>query len=930
MRSVFMKVLSVILVIFMLMTFATSCGKQDKQGEATEKATDPEVDKNDNGDKESISKPLGDRVPYDLGKIPLARRAASEGMVLLKNEDSALPLMPEDNVALIGDGVNNLYGGGTGSGSMKVDTVNLLDGMKTKQGENKLTLNKELVSSYSRRYDYVPSYSDLKTASKVSDTAVYTICRLAGEGGDRSSTAGDYRLSVNEKTMLDNLVSVGFEKIIVVLNVGGVIDTTSLLAYPQVKAILLSWQPGQYAGDAIADVLVGDVNPSGKLVDTFAKKYADYPSSKNFNVSTDHVDYTEDIFVGYRYFETFDPNYDTVNFEFGFGLSYTTFEYSDISFGVGEDEISVSVKVTNTGGVSGKESVQLYFSAPQGKLGKPAKELCAFAKTDLLEPGTSQILTMTVDIEELSSYDDVGKVQRSAYVIEAGEYEFLLGSSVKNVTSVGKYTVAENVITRQLSEQLPARLLNKRLLADGSYEDVFSDHAIEVLTSRSDRVCIEAPEEIIRFEELYEHPELMDSFLAQLTPHQMIDMCYGNAASLAGGTGGIGYVFEYGIPSVETADGPAGLRITNPCTAWPVATLLACTWDTDLLYEIGEQIGAEAKREGVEVWLAPAVNIHRDPLCGRNFEYYSEDPFLSGMMAASITNAVQKNGVGVCIKHFVGNEKEGNRNNSDSRMSERALREIYLRPFEIAIKEADPWMMMSSYNYVNGVETAESYALMTEILRNEWGYGGVVCTDWGNNSELYRELLAGNDVKMPNAEIAATVKAYDDGILTRAVLEEHAERIVRLLLKFNKKLEPYDEAPAIDISDIVPTVIRSVDYIGTNGGKTERCEDIGGTANTTNNDRGRYIYYKINVATEGEYQVKLRIASPEGKGGFDVLVDGEMLASFKNTEATGGWQKWIESKEVLTLTLPKGEHLLKLSFTESAMNLNTMTFIPVK
>ena len=437
-------------------------------------------------------------MPYDPGKIPLARRAASEGMVLLKNEDSALPLMPEDNVALIGDGVNNLYGGGTGSGSMKVATVNLLDGMKTKQGENKLTLNKELVSSYSRRYDYVPSYSDLKTASKVSDTAVYTICRLAGEGGDRSSTAGDYRLSVNEKTMLDNLVSVGFEKIIVVLNVGGVIDTTSLLAYPQVKAILLSWQPGQYAGDAIADVLVGDVNPSGKLVDTFAKKYSDYPSSKNFNVSTDHVDYTEDIFVGYRYFETFDPNYDTVNFEFGFGLSYTTFEYSDVSFGVGEDEISVSVKVTNTGGVSGKESVQLYFSAPQGKLGKPAKELCAFAKTDLLEPGTSQILTMTVDIEELSSYDDVGKVQRSAYVIEAGEYEFLLGSSVKNVTSVGKYTVAENVITRQLSEQLPARLLNKRLLADGSYEDVFSDHEIEVLTSCSDRVCVEAPEEIIR------------------------------------------------------------------------------------------------------------------------------------------------------------------------------------------------------------------------------------------------------------------------------------------------------------------------------------------------------------------------------------------------------------------------------------------------
>lgn len=894
--------------------------------EATDNTDAPDEDDGGETAPEQPEIPDSPRAPLYTDSLSISRAAASEGMVLLKNEDGALPLTYDDKVAVIGDGVNKLVGGGGGSGSMPVATVSLLNGMKTKHSEEKIQLNAELAVAYGKDYNYAPSQDDLKRAVETSDKIVYTITRSAGEGSDRTAQEGDYYLSRNEISTLKSLVDLGAEEIIVVLNVGGVIDTTRLLAYPQVKAILLAWQPGQYGGDAIADVLVGDVNPSGKLVDTFAKSYDDYPSSENFSESGGYVNYTEDIFVGYRYFETFDPGYDKVNFEFGFGLSYTEFEYSNEKFDIVDGKIEVSVRVTNVGDVTGMESVQLYFSAPQGLLGKTAKQLCGFAKTYGLAPGDSQTLRMSVDIADLASYDDVGKVKKSAYVLEEGEYDFFIGSSVKNVSLVGTYLNNDTVIVEQLSEQLPARLLEKRLLADGTYENVYSDYQIEPLTSRSDRECASKPSEKIYFDELYESPELMDSFLAQLTPEQLIRLCYGQTASLAGGTGAIGDCFEYSIPKIETADGPAGLRITDAGTAFPIGTLLACSWSSELLAKVGEEIAKEAKEKGVDIWLAPALNIHRDVLCGRNFEYYSEDPYLTGMLASAITTAVQEGGVGVCIKHFVGNEKEVNRNSSDSRMSERALREIYLRPFQIAIEEADPWMIMSSYNLVNGVETAESYSLLTEILRNEWGYEGVVCTDWNNNTELYRELLAGNDVKMPTANAANAISAYNNGTLTRAVLEDHAERILKLIMKLNKTLYSRN---TIEISSEESTTFKSVDFSYTNGGGQEKCEDIDGTLNTTYNDAGREIFYTINVNRSGSYQLKVRIASPEGKGAFDIYADDVLVGAFRNTESTGDWQVWKESSEVLTLTLAEGEHILKLRFTENGMNFNTLTFTPI-
>ena len=858
--------------------------------------------------------------------LPLSRAAASEGMVLLKNEDSVLPLKSNDRVAIIGNGVNGLIGGGGGSGSMPVTTVRFLEGMKTKHSEDKLKLNSELAVAYSKDKDYSPSQEELKHAVETSDKVIYTITRNSGEGSDRSEKEGDYYLSRDEIVTLKNLVDFGAEEIIVVLNVGSVIDTTRLLVYPQVKAILLAWYPGQYGGLAISDVLVGDVNPSGKLVDTFAKSYDDYPSAENFLQSNDYVEYTEDIFVGYRYFETFDPEYKNVNFEFGFGLSYTEFEYSNETFDIVDDKIEASVTVTNVGNTVGMESVQLYFAAPQGALGKPAKQLCGFAKTYGLAPGGSQTLRMSVDIADLASYDDTGKIKKSAYVLEAGEYDLFIGSSIKNVDLLGTYNIDETIIVEELTEQLPATLIEKRLLADGSYENISKEYTIEALAPRSDRVCADAPEEKIYFDALYESPELMDSFLAQLTPEELIRLCYGQPALVSGGTGAIGDYIEYRIPRLETADGPAGLRLSDAGTAFPVGTLLACSWSTELLGKIGAEIAKEAKERGIDVWLAPALNIHRNVLCGRNFEYYSEDPYLTGILASAITDAVQKGGVAVCIKHFVGNEKEVNRNSSDSRMSERALREIYLRPFELAIEKADPWMVMSSYNLVNGVETAESYSLLTEILRNEWGYKGVVCTDWNNNTELYRELLAGNDIKMPTANLQNTLSAYQAGRITREVLEDHAARILELMLKLNKT---YSNINVIEILADTPTTFRSVDYSYTNGGGKEDCEDVNGTMNTTYNDAGRDIYYTIDVKRAGTYRLNIRIASPEGKGAFEIYIDDALTASFHNRENTGGWQIWKESSEVLTFTLLEGEHILKLHFIESGINFNTLTFTPL-
>jgi beta-glucosidase len=708
----------------MLASLFAGCSKKDKgevnvpTDKATEKETDPVETPDDDVDEEILdpNHPANRRPTY-ADFIPVSQAAAAEGMVLLKNEEETLPLLYDQNVALLGNAVVHLVDGASGSAKVNnADTVNLLEGMLKKQSENKVMVNKTLADAYSNVEGYVPTLEELKEIRKESDVAVYTITRNSKDGADRDDKAGDYYLSTDEVKALDDLVEAGFEDIVVIINSGNVIDTTKLLAYDQVKAILMAWLPGQYGGAAIADILVGDITPSGKLADTLAKRYKDYPTFSTFSKSNSYVEYEEDIFVGYRYFETFDPSYEKVNFEFGFGLSYTTFEYSDVDFEFTDEDITVTFTITNTGKYIGKETAQLYFAAPDGDLGTPAKELCAFQKTGWLYPGDSQTITMTVDMAQLASYDDTGKIQKSAYVIKEGDYEFFLGSSIKQAQESGLgyiYDIDENIIVEQLSTQMKARLLKQRLLADGSYEDIYSEHEIVAPTLKTDWVCVEAPAQVVMFDDLRTDPSKMGQFLAQLSIEKLVRIVYSHSAKVEGAESTLEPDNVLGLPYTTTADGTAGLRLSRSTTEYPVASALACTWNPDLLGRMGTEVAIEAKKCDIQYWLAPSVNIHRDPLSGANFESFSEDPYLSGMLASALISSVQENGVGCAIKHLVGNEKESRRDRSDTRVSERALREIYLEPFRIAVEEADPWLIMTSYNLVNGVKTATNQELLS-------------------------------------------------------------------------------------------------------------------------------------------------------------------------------------------------------------------------
>lgn len=1217
------KTVAALLLLSICASTASACQKSNEITDTTTTATTSAV---------TTQKPVEDdppkTEPAPVVKSLLPRQAATEGMVLLKNEEQVLPLKKDSTVAIFGKGQIDLVKGGTGSGDVRTEhIVGVLEGLEKKAAEEKVKIYSSLAQKYKANSSYAPPVSVMKTAAEKSDAALYIISRNSGEGSDRSASAGDYYLSDSEIRTIENLISAGFEDIVVILNVGGIVDTTMLLSYPEIKSILLAWQPGQDGGDAIADLLVGDVTPSGKLSDTFAKSYDDYPTSALFHESKDYVNYTEDIFVGYRYFETFDPNYTKVNFEFGFGLSYTTFEYSDLTFTEKDGEMTVTVKVTNTGKYSGKDVVQLYFSAPQGKLGKPAKELCAFAKTSTLSPGASETLSLRFDIADLASYDDTGKVQKSAYVMEAGDYRFYLGNSIKHAGIMGVrhvYTVPETVVVEQLTEELTAKLLKERLLADGTYENIFNDsdigipigtdlikieaeayygkhcHAqlifnstatkcgIKMLTStegnRYVTFAVEAPEagnwritlgigsenakisnavrfyvndalqtgatlplpntrglwavgeigsatvtlqeglnfirvefacgdafqglldyitlekgegtyvpgeendysqsgaikptginkvegefysdksadvgteeisagpdaggvsiknlhstgyfisyqlnveeagtyhiymrlanglgdaanaatasvngvlqsgfsyslpytgtpdnqwfnfvdvnagtvrlnqgintltftvvermgnldyftleksdssaasaasaasakEIITFQQLLEDPTLMDAFIDQLTVEQMVYLLHGHGENVPHGTGTIGGLVEYGIPSAETADGPAGINLYENATAWPVQTLMACTWNTELMKAVGQEIAAEAAKYNVDIWLAPGVNIHRNPLCGRNFEYYSEDPYLSGTIASALINGVQGEGIGVMIKHFVCNEKETNRGYSDSRVSERALREIYLRPFEIAVKTASPWAIMSSYNKVNGVETAENRSLLTNILRGEWGYNGIVSSDWWNDSIQYKELLAGQSLKMKSGDEAGLIGAYKSGILSREVIESHVKRVLELVMKSKAATRMQEEA-FIEISGDGKTVFLSIDSTWKSSEiGMEECKDKNGTYNTTNTYGGQWMVFLINVKESGKYKVEIRVASNDGSGTIDFQVDGKNAGTFRNTTKTGDWQRWAKSSGRLTLNLTEGVHQLRLNFTGGSFNINTITLI---
>lgn len=729
-----------------------------------------------------------------------SRESATECAVLLKNEQNALPLKNE-KIALFGMGAYDFLICGRGSGEIYTCYhQNLYDGLKEKEAENRLSVFGPISDLYNAIYlparennpkdpnlyltEIDIEESVVRDAASNCDCAVVVLSRVSGEGGDRKAEKGDYYLDDAETKMLDNVTKY-FKKVVILLNVGAVLDCTYFATNPKVSAILCGWMPGSEGGKAIADLLVGDKNPSGKLTDTFATSYDAYPGAAEFKKQELALDYTEDIYVGYRYFETIPGKKELVLYPFGYGLSYTTFEISDTKASVDGECITVTATVKNTGETAGKQVLQLYCSAPQGVLGKPAKELVAFAKTGLLNANECETLTLTFNIKDIASFDDLGKIKKSAFVLEKGDYVIMLGVNVRDTESVYTHTLTDNIIVYESTSLCAPSLLEKRLLADGTYETL-PKNAQPMDYGKREALKGTAPAEPIKFDKVGETISL-DDFIAQLSDEELLELTVGkegfglcNTACFAGNK-------RLDIPNVPTADGPAGIRLwpQTGCytTCWPSATALASSWDIDLVTRVSRAAALEGKENNFGVWLTPALNIHKDPLCGRNFEYFSEDPFISGKMAAAIVNGMQALKVSACIKHFACNNKEDQRMKSDSHVSERALREIYLKGFKLCIEESDPWSIMTSYNKLNGTYTPQNYELVTGILRNEWGFKGMVSTDWGTFSDKILDIKAGTDMIMPDANMAALYAALKDGKLTRADLEAPVKRTLSTYLK---------------------------------------------------------------------------------------------------------------------------------------------------
>ncbi len=761
-------------------------------------------------------KPLGEDGRCVTGSekhISFARKLASEGMVLLKNDNKTLPLKKGARIAIFGKAQIDYVTGGGGSGKVYSDyDRNIYDGLKIKEEEGKIEIFRKLSEYYENNFEMggeqdwldplkvrcVPGCAPeaeipaelLLEARDFTDTAIIIISRYSREAKDRSQEKGDFYLSDMEAKMIETVCG-SFDKVIAVLNVGGVIDTDWFRDNDKIQSSLLAWNPGMEGGLAVADILCGDVNPSGKLTDTFAKAFSDYPSADTFHENDMYLKYYEDIYVGYRYFETMKGAAERVNYPFGFGLSYTDFEISDITVKEVNGQILAEATVKNIGDTDGREVVQLYYSAPQGKLGKPARELAAFKKTKLLAPDETEKIELSFEVKDMASYDDMGKCKKSAYILEKGEYTFHIGNSVRNtVESDYKYIVNdEYVVIEKLTERMAPYNLEKRLLADGTYEEI----------ARGERQRKEKPikkgiepsyeKGKLQLIDVAEGKATLDEFVAQLPPQYMAELLGGRpnrGVAITSGIGGVPENDEYGVPCAMTCDGPAGIRITPDkgvsTTAFPCATLVACTWDTDMMYEMGKLGAMEAKENNLMIWLSPGMNIHRNPLCGRNFEYYSEDPLLTGKMAAANVRGVQSQNIAATPKHFAANSKETNRRECDSVISERALREIYLKGFEICIKEANPRCIMTSYNPINGERASENYDMLTGILREEWGFEGLVMTDWRTYSYHGNEIIAGNDVRMPRGYTDSAVQLAYTGRMYE--LQSSVKRVLKLLLDF--------------------------------------------------------------------------------------------------------------------------------------------------
>ena len=764
----------------------------------------------------------------------VARRAAAEGIVLLKNDRDALPLRDGDRIALFGRAQFHYYKSGLGSGGL-VNTDYVIGIRDALESSDRYKLNTALSETYEAwiaehpadlgqgwasepwYQEEMPLTEDLvRRAAEESDIAVVIIGRTAGEDKDNQNLPGSFLLTDAERDMLA-LVCRIFSKTVVLLNVGNIIDMRWVGEFDP-SAVLYVWQGGQEGGNAVLDVLSGDISPSGHLADTVAAKQEDWPSSRNFGSKTANIQ-EEDIYVGYRYFETFRP--DAVLYPFGFGLSYTSFQAETISFRTEPNGyVHLSVPVRNTGFVPGKEVIQVYCSAPQGLLGKPSLVLVDFGKTETLAPGAVQILTFDIPLSRFASYDDSGRCgYRSAWVLESGAYRLYVGNNIRDTAEVGHFVIPETVLVEQCEEAMAPVKVFQRLRpiqnADGGFNPGSESVPLQTVSPKEKRnralpTCLPyCGDQGWKLRDVADGTVTMEDFLSQIPDAELCAMMRGEGmcspkvtAGIAGAFGGVtDALHSFGIPAGGCSDGPSGIRMDCGAHAFslPSGTCLACSFNEILNEELFEWEGLDLRRNRIDCLLGPGMNIHRNPLNGRNFEYFSEDPLLTGRIAAAQLRGLHHHGVTGVIKHFCANTQETLRHQVDSVISERALREIYLRGFEIAVKEGKARAVMSTYGPVNGLWTSGNYDLLTEILRNEWGFDGIVMTDWwamandeagapGSLQNVSAQVRAQNDLNMVNAD-AASNSNHDDldsalaeGRLTRAELARSAANICRFLL----------------------------------------------------------------------------------------------------------------------------------------------------
>ena len=754
-----------------------------------------------------------------------ARAMAADGIVLLKNEDKTLPITGQTRVAVFGRSAVNYFTVGYGSGGDVVSPYrrNLMEGLL----EHGVKVDGILASQYETwcsRPRNVPDEGywahwpmsnpemplkaeDVAAAALRCDMALVVIGRAAGESRENVLKPGSYYLTDREKAMLD-VVATYFHRICLVMDCGNVIDMSWVRNYEnKLTAIVYAWQGGMESGTALADVLTGAVNPSGKLTDTIAVNYEDYPSSQSFGAMAFNA-YTEDIYVGYRYFETFAP--EKVLYPFGFGLSYTRFRLSSQA-AVSGNQVTVNTTVENVGDEAGREVVQVYVDLPCGALGNPKRVLAGFKKTGLLQPGQQQVVDVSFDLASLASFDDTGCTgHKDAFVLEAGNYCVQAGTSIRDVKAVVCIVKQGLEVVRQLHECNAVRpehgfcrMVNKNGVLDMEMVPTANRNLKQDILAHLPQELVPGEGEFT-FEDVKARRCTPEEFAAQLSDQELDDITHGfglmnDPSGPAGNAGSLGGVTEAlkkrGIPTVITTDGPSGIRIRRTCSLLPCGTCLASTFDPEGVEALYRLLGREMVLQGTQVLLGPGMNIHRNPLCGRNFEYYSEDPLLTGKIAAAMVRGIQSQGVSACPKHFACNNQETNRNKCDSRLSQRAQREIYLKGFEIAVKESDPWCLMTSYNLVNGVWSHYHYELVTDILHDEWGYRGLTITDWWMQPGAAPEfpaitndacrIRAQVDVLMPGEIQERTLVASlaDPNGVTRAEAQRCAVNVIKFILK---------------------------------------------------------------------------------------------------------------------------------------------------